>query len=304
MRIRTSTLFILTLGLMACQPQTDANSTATTTEPTTEITATPNPESPATTTAVVPENTEPIPAPVEEAPMARSQRSVAPASPIDQRVEMTKAVLGPLCQNQYGCLEEEIYPLGWSEEGKFAYLLAYPSEAVENYRLTLFIQDMLTDKIVEQREWEANKQPGNKGEQEYDFSFVWENQRNVFRKVMEEHAIQEGTGNQFYRLPYKAGNYSYAFASNNTKVVSDYTGGEIIRQHQLLAKAGNLGQKRILRQDFGKYDLVLNTHALGLFKSPFEDRVAVVDAAEKRGYEGPPNVLKIMVVGCELEQGF
>ncbi|MEL7222864.1 MAG: hypothetical protein AAGJ93_16195, partial [Bacteroidota bacterium] len=226
------------------------------------------------------------------------------SSGVGQKIEMTAALLGSLCTNKYGCIEEVIRPLGWSNDGKFAYLIEGAYEAVNNYKLQLFIQDMETDKIVAEQSWEASKQAGWTEEQDVDFQKVWATERSNFVGLIAEHQIQEGLGVELLSLPYSFKGRRYQFKNGDVKIQSDYTGSEIVSKHELVTIADGLGKKRIANVKFGKYDLVQATHVLGIFKSPFEDRVAVLDAAEYRGYEGPPNVLKFKLVGCLLEEGF
>lgn len=246
--------------------------------------------------ATVPSNTDQTP--TDAAAMKSTSAGIG------QKVEMTAEILGPLCSHKYGCIEDAIRPVGWSNDGKFAYLIEEAFEAVNNYKLRLFIQDMETDEILAEKSWEASEQAGWTEEQDFDFNEVWAKERATFVGLIAEHKIQEGLGTKLLPLPYQLEGRSYQVENRDILSRSDYTGNDIVSKHELIAVATGLGQKRIANQTFGKYDLVQATHVLGVFKSPFEDRIAVLDAAEYRGYEGPPNVLKFKMVGCQLKGGF
>ncbi|PSR12059.1 MAG: hypothetical protein DA408_07270 [Bacteroidetes bacterium] len=229
--------------------------------------------------------------------------------PAGEWVEFTPAVLGDLCSNKYGCLQDKLYPLGWSEDGRFAYLIERANEAVTNFTLHLIIQNTNTDQLVVEKIFKASDQKGyTEDNDQWTVSSVWKANRSAYQQLLDEHGIHLGNGTQFYPLPYQVGETTYRFSSANEKVMNDYSGKEVVSKHRLVAQAAGQGQgqrqKNILTHTFGKYDLALATRALGVFKSPYENRVAVVDAWEKRGYEGPPNVLKLLVVGCILEDGF
>ena len=103
-------------------------------------------------------------------------------------------------------------------------------------------------------------------------------------------------------MPWVKTERPYRFKAINKMAHSDLFDLDFVSEHRLEASEEGGNKKIILKHTFGKYDLVIATQALGYFQSPFEDRVAVVDGFEKRGYEGPPNVLKLKVVGCNLSQ--
>ena len=244
--------------------------------------------------------------PLTEAPAAFAQSRSADFSP-GEWVPFNTAMLGDLCSNKYGCLQDKLYPLGWSEDGRFAYLIERANEAVTNFTLRFLIQDMNTDQLVAEKNFKASEQEGyTEDNDRWTVTSVWEANRPAYQQLLDEHGIHLGTGTQFHPLPYQEGNTTYRFTSANEKVMNDYSGKEVVSKHRLVAQASvqGKGQKNILTHTFGKYDLALATRALGVFKSPYENRVAVVDAWEKRGFEGPPNVLNLLLVGCTLEGGF
>jgi hypothetical protein len=54
-------------------------------------------------------------------------------------------------------LREKFYPIGWSKDGKFAFLVEPPDEACGCYFAHLVIQDLLTDKILWERKYEGEE---------------------------------------------------------------------------------------------------------------------------------------------------
>lgn len=221
------------------------------------------------------------------------------------KVALTKEQMGRLCTNQYGCVQSSLYPLGWSEDGKFAYLREAANEAIEDLQLTLVIQDMASDEVLAEETFKASEQPDFREEKgAYTLATVWEQVWPGFEKALEQHNIQAGTDGELSTLPYSTDGELYDFRANNETKENMLFGIQVVDRHELVAVCPNVGQKRILNHQFGRYDLALETQALGVFRSPFEARVAVVNAWEKRGYEGPPNVLNFMLVGCKLDEGF
>jgi hypothetical protein len=225
--------------------------------------------------------------------------------PQDQKVEFTSAMLKPLCTNKYGCLKATIYPLGWSADGKFAYLIEEANEAVVNLTLHFIIQDMETDKQLIKNTFKASEQAGYREEKGlYTVKSVWAMQEEQYNRWITDHQISAGNGTVFYPLTEAKADWPYRFSSSNKMMHSDMFDLDFVSEHQLQATQQGVGKKTIFQHTFSKYDLALATQAIGYFHSPFEERIAVVDAFERRGYEGPPNVLKMMVVGCTLGEGF
>lgn len=301
MRFLSVSLAVLLYCLTGCQPATSSATEATDQSEETEL-VTDNDDSSednmiGTTPSTVP------PASVEE----YSKRSIEQSAdfPMDQLVEFTPEMLKELCTSKYSCLEEIIYPLGWSEDGKFAYLIEEANEAVVDFTLHFIIQDTETDKELERKTYKASEQKNYEPDDaNIDLQSVWEAQKETYNALLVKHNIRAGNGTQFYGLPWVESQQPYRFMSANKMAHSDLFDLDFVSEHRLQAAEQGVGQKTILKHTFGKYDMAIGTQVLGYFRSPFEDRVAVLDAFEKRGYEGPPNVLKLKIVGCNLSDGF
>jgi hypothetical protein len=77
---------------------------------------------------------------------------------------------------------------------------------------------------------------------------------------------------------------------------SMYTGKEVLSKHTLSLQAGE-ASRNLYVHTYGKYELVLATELLGAFHQPGGTHYALLEAEEHRGFEGPPNVLKLRVIG-------
>ena len=65
------------------------------------------------------------------------------------------------------------------------------------------------------------------------------------------------------------------------------------------------GGKMIYEKNYKKgYDSIRGAEIGGVLLSPFEPRTAVIMVETHRGYEGPPNITKIKIVGATLTDGF
>lgn len=225
--------------------------------------------------------------------------------PEDQQLEFTAEDLKGLCENKYGCEEQRITPLGWSSDGKFAYFLEEANEAVQNTTIHFIIQDLSTDKRVEQQTFKASEQPGySEDTDNYTVLSVWQEREQPYRELLEKHKVELGQGTAFISLKDLAASIPFSFTSRDQMRNNELFAIKEVDQHRLLAKDDKGAEKRIAQQRMGTYDLILKTQPLGVFKSPFEQKVAVLEGLEKRGYEGPPNVLRLQIIGCDLTQGF
>ena len=288
--LRFSSLLILLLATFACEQSDPA--------------AGEQPEATVTDSTITLQEAE---ASKEAAAIAKTAPAVPELSadfPEDQLVSLNGDHLAGLCDNQYGCLQETLYPLGWSPDGKFAYLLEEANEAVQNTTIHLRIQDMDSDEILEEHTFKASEQPGwTEDTDNYSVMGIWRSQETLYDSLLQIHQIRLGVGTQFYPLVIMKQRYAVNFTAQDKLRQNVLFDIQEVDQHWLVARKGER-RKTICKQTMGKYDLVIASQPLGGFHSPFEERLAVVDGLEKRGYEGPPNVLRLQLVGCDLEAGF
>lgn len=234
-------------------------------------------------------------------PTMAERQAIAPSNwPTEEWVELTPAMLDGLCANKYGCLQERIYPLGWSEDGKFAYLIERTNEAVNNFTLTLFVQDMNTNRILAEKTFKASEQKGYTEDVQHTVQTVWAAQADAFKTLLEAHQVRCANATQFYpgaTVPVAGKSLQIGRDAKTAK--QELFDVDVLTQSTLFLTDANGNKKEVNSHKFGKYDLVLAAKALGHFRSLDGRHIAILDAWERRGYEGPPNVLKINIVGCD-----
>jgi hypothetical protein len=77
-----------------------------------------------------------------------------------------------------------------------------------------------------------------------------------------------------------------------------------VNYYSLTLISPKLGTKKLFTsEDHSKDDywFMLDAGVLGVIKSPFEDRVAVVGMQVMRGWEGPPHTGDLRIVGASLK---
>ncbi len=192
-----------------------------------------------------------------------------------------------LCQNEYGCSNQKIYPIGWAEDGKFAYCFEHPRSASDVFTLEFKILDLNTGEVVDGANY--------KGPSSMDFNQLWENKKTDFQEAFDQYGIKIFGDFIVEGFPMKRQNTSISCTVENAAKMNDYAGVNVVEKTVV-----SMGAKQIFSTEYGKYDLVLDTEVLGYIKSPLDKHIVVIYASEKRGFEGPPNELKYTFIGATL----
>ena len=195
-------------------------------------------------------------------------------------------------------LREHFYPIGWSRDGKFAYLVEPADEACGCYFAIFFIQDMRTDKIL----WEK-KYEGNDRIQESLVTY-WRKNRREFSDQLDLYDILVPK-----RFVLEKSDFVYqgdalkTMLNVNVKTDDNFhlTGGVLL---QLISK--QKGKKTIYEQNFDskQADSFLDTEVAGTLLAPFEAHAAIILVEKHRGWEGLPFVTSLHLVGANLTDGF
>lgn len=97
-------------------------------------------------------------------------------------------------------------------------------------------------------------------------------------------------------------------AKMSTKIGENPDGYEKrVNLYTISLASATLGSKNVFTsEDHTKdeYWFMLGAGLIGVLKSPYENRVAIIAVDVMRGYEGPPHTGEIRVVGADLTSGF
>ncbi|MBX7172481.1 MAG: hypothetical protein K1X72_16050 [Pyrinomonadaceae bacterium] len=196
-------------------------------------------------------------------------------------------------------MKEYFYPIGWSKDGKFAYYLEPPDEACGCYFGEIYIVDLRTDKVLWTKKYEGDM------EKPEDLKSTWKKFQKLFSQKLNQYKIQ--AGKTFTLL-------GEAFEANGDSFKIDYFADVNLDEDPYNSKgsitvkmvSNKKGKKNLYQKTFkGENNAgILGSSLGGVLKSPFESRVAVIRVDTQRGWEGPPHVTKISVVGADLNKGF
>ncbi len=221
-------------------------------------------------------------------PVTNQDEAVTYSLPSEQKISYGKENI----------LNDKIYPIGWSNDNKFAYIIEPADEATGFYFIQIAIQDLNNDKVLWSFSYDTEDMIENK-----DLKATWNEQLELIKTKLNEHKIVQEKNFVLEKLKFEANSNKFEVKVDAKKEVSvDFAPMEVINKFSVKI-ASSLGQKQIFSQ---KEDdsRMLDAKVLGLYKSPYENKVAVLVATEHLGYEGPPNVIAIKVVGANLDSGF
>ena len=187
-------------------------------------------------------------------------------------------------------LKDKFFPIGWSRDGKFAYVVEPADEACGCYFFNIVVQNMVTDKIS--WKWEYNGDDNS-----MNLDKIWQANIKMFSDSLNFYRIQSQSFPSLKKLPVKINNELYDFAlANDTRLDPDFNIA-MIRSVTVTLKVNGKPKKVIFKTDYESH--VLSNAIKGYLKSPYENRVAVLYIKEARGWEGPPHVLSFSLIGCK-----
>ena len=199
------------------------------------------------------------------------------------------------------------YPIGWSRDGKFAYYIEPVDEACGCYFAELIIQDLRTDKIV----WHFKNDPESRVDKDGaplpdDMRKLWKRNERAFAEKLRENGIVQQA--RFTFLPSTFTISGRRYVAKLSKISGDDGDGLTrIKKLTLQFTAPRLGTKILFTEEYKgdqMYTSPLDAAVAGVFKSPFEDRVAVIMLNVQRGWEGPPHTVDFRIAGAHLFNGF
>lgn len=199
---------------------------------------------------------------------------------------------------------ENFYPVGWSRDGKFAYYIEPVDEACGCYFGKLVIVDLKNDTTVWQFDYTSEDDAEN-SKKPKTLAALWAANRKLFSAKLNENRIepQRVAGVLPFPVIYKTDRVT-ANLSVERKPVSkeDRIYGDVARVRVEL-NSGRNGKKTVLDEKYPEA-MPLYVGMLGYLKSPLEPRVAIILVEIYRGYEGPPHVGNVKIIGATLDKNF
>ncbi len=192
---------------------------------------------------------------------------------------------------------DKFYPVGWSDDGKFAYVVEPVDENSGLYFFEIHIYDIVNNKEV--WTWKYESEDGG------SVQSVWNKNADLLSESLNEYNIiqTKKMALKKSKMSYKGNDYEILM---DTKLETDQDFGiDIVKGLKLSMKSPQLGAKDFFEQQMDNRDYILSAYVPGLLMSPKGgDRVAVICQKERVGAAGPPNVVFFEIVGTNLSTGF
>jgi hypothetical protein len=205
-------------------------------------------------------------------------------------------------------LTEGFYPIGWSRDGKFAYYVEPPDEACGCYFAELVIQDLRTDKELWKFKNDPESRTNAKGEIiDDDIRRLWRRNQKLFSDKLHEHGIIPLSRFALLGKTFTVGGKIYRTKVTASKSKDDEYEMDRVKSIALELNSPSLGKKTIFTGEYKGdeiYAAPLDITIAGAFKSPYENRVAIVLINVHRGWEGPPHPTDNVIIGADLRTGF
>jgi hypothetical protein len=203
-----------------------------------------------------------------------------------------------------GNLTESFYPIGWSRDGRFAYIVEPADIACDCYFANLVIKDLKTDTVL----WDFDYRSTafyEKDNTPKSLLAFWRYNQRLFSKKLREHKIRQTTGIRLESLPIIFKGDELTATLSVERDLSREGEPPIVSAIRLLMISKRKGSKIVYEnRDLTDSDGdVLDVRLLGYLKSPFEERVALVLEEVHRGFEFS-QVVKANLIGSDLFSGF
>lgn len=191
----------------------------------------------------------------------------------------------------------QLIPLGFSADGKFAYVVEPPDEACGCYFFEFHIRDLDTDKDLFMKRVEYQDSSA------IQWDRAWKEHGALFFEWLKTHGIDLAALNaQAFPISMGTDALNVRITTSLRPLYED-AGEKVIGHAQVYLRNVAGQEKRISKLNYPlKQVLSLKT---GVYlRSPFEDRVAVVLIRTERGWEGPPSPINYEVIGALTKKGF
>lgn len=203
-------------------------------------------------------------------------------------------------------MDGAVAPIGWSADGKFAYVEYIINEAADWGEIGILhwvVQDMVTDKILWESEPGFEGLPDSLAEASLPEIYRWELANiKAYKAALDKYKIvlQPTLAIEKFPLVYKGSAYQ-AFIADLVRGKDEFEFEDVVMKYRVLVARDDQAKPV---GEFKDNAVTLDVHIGGFVRSPYEPRIAVAVIRIRRGWEGPPHPVKCFFTGCHLEKGF
>lgn len=198
-------------------------------------------------------------------------------------------------------------PIGWSEDGKFAYIVEKDAGGAGRDEVGYFrwvILDMVTDKLLwvskDELEKGIPKDLLSKEDVDMIFKWVFSNFLPRYKNQFDKYGIVINKNLKIQKFPLLYEGSEYRGSITDRFHETKYEIPNILSKYKIILSRDDAAQV------FSKFNdqFLLDAQVVGYIKNPYEPRIAMVIGNIMWGWEGPPHPVYVSFVGCHLEKGF
>lgn len=205
--------------------------------------------------------------------------------------------------NEY-YLNDFFYPVGWSEDGKFAYAVIPADEACGCHFFEFYIKDMKTNKV----EWKFKDTYQYDADRKKAMEDAWKRNRKNLTVKMKKYEIQQQDDFTLksFPIPYQNEEVHIYLKSSRNKECWYNEISKIKIELYMASKGKALVEKKEYDCNDADYNPgPLEVEIGGYLENPYnKNQITIIINNLWKGYEGPPHVYKYVIAGFDLSIGF
>ncbi len=195
---------------------------------------------------------------------------------------------------------DRFIPLGWSRDGKIAYIRQRWEEGKGVTTWAFTIQDLTTDQTLWNHDYEVMEGSDDLPSLEE----AWKRNEALVLDALRIHGIRLKSDFALGADTLSHDNRTYRITCESEFTYNEDFGLESATRIRVSVHVASLGHKDVYRFSTTGFSGILSARVAGHLKSPFEDRIAIVYVETHHGWEGPPNPVIFKIIGCHLTLGF
>ncbi len=199
-------------------------------------------------------------------------------------------------QNRSDYLVDKFFPIGWSEDGNFAYITEPVAEGLGNYVFEIVIMNVISGDTL----WYWHSP--------YDQNLVreevWKDNYDLFKTMLNQYHIVQMKEPQLLSpyFNYQGDDYTVELRTDFRKLPG--YGFEGVGHTRVILRSPQKGVKIVYDKQLSRKSIIINQTVAGVILSPLNDKIAIILQQERPGYEGPPNVVTFQIIGTNLSTGW
>lgn len=194
-------------------------------------------------------------------------------------------------------IPDRFYPIGWSKNGNFAYIIEPADEGLGNYMMGVVVISLISDEVI----WDWWTEPGV--DEELYREEIWKDNYDEFKENLNEYGIIQQRDMELLDDYFVYDKQDFILRIEVERNDDNAMGIETVALSKTYLKSPQLGEKLVAEKIYEE-SMILGQQVVGCFVSPYEERIAIVIKSERWGWEGPPNIVEYEIIGSNLLTGF